>query len=795
MYLIHIFLWLWVLMNIIRFAMLVSGLAHGYAFGVSHDVTCYLVCSAIFGICKTVQVSIMAEGMTREGKTLEQMEKEITCAVCQEHYTEPKVFPCLHYYCKECVLKLSLRTASNKPFSCPECRTDTILPEGGVEELKTAFFVNRYKSNYYALERVHGKVEVKCEGCPDSKDRAEAFCRQCAAFICKECVKLHKKLTAFSSHEVDSLEELKRGRIREVCVKEPPMKCLTHEEPLIIYCFDCNSLICRDCTVKIHRDHNFEFSKVAAPQTKEVLQRKATALGGMCSSLLRDVEEIQTTKQEIEAQGVSVADTINTSFNQLQHILEERKQQLLEESARKVREKTDKLSERERGVIGVHDKVECIVDYAEKLLEHSSDNEVMSMHTEIEKELDQEIQAQSQLGKSREPLEEVDMGVEIQCCEALHQLCQTNAKICQIAIDPAQCTVRVEGADCATIQQTATVTLTTKLTNGRTTGRRASVTSQLKSLCAGSVIECEVELSGLGEYRIQYTPTVRGRHQLAVLVNDEHVAGSPFPVSVSIHPTQLAQPVQVWTGINWPTSIAINSTGEVIVSELGGGILKIDKKGTKRILASSVCKLNHVWSIATDNEDSIYCAGARTNQILKCSRNGDNIRVCGVEQVKDRGLLCVAVDGDKVLVCESENSGAIMVYDRNMKYKRRIEHGNGRMKGVACTDNAIYAINSDKQEIEVFSKDGVFLKSFDCLSNGVKMLNDPQSIAVSGPFIYISNWDSRNVSVFTTEGDYVTSIGSLGEKKGQFKRPFGVCLDSDHFLYVTDSLNDRVQCF
>ncbi len=737
----------------------------------------------------------MAEGVTREGKTLEQMEKEITCAVCQEHYTEPKVLPCLHYYCKECVLKLSLRTASNKPFSCPECRKDTILPEGGVEELKTAFFVNRYKSNYYALERVHGKVDVKCEGCLDSKDRAEAFCRQCAAFICKECVKLHKKLRVYISHEVDSLEELKRGRVREVCVKEPPMKCVTHEEPLIIYCFDCNSLICRDCTVKVHRDHNFEFSKVAAPQTKEVLQRKATSLREKCSSLLREVEEIQTTKQQIEAQGVSVADTINASFHQLQRILEECKQQLLEESARKVREKTEKLSERERGVIGVHDKVERIVDYAEKLLEHSSDNEVMSMHTEIEKELDQEIQTQSQSGKSREPLEEADMGVEIKCCEALHQLCQTNAKICQLAIDPAQCTVRGEGAEFAIVQQVATVILTTKLTNSKTTRRRASVTGQLKSLCDGSVIECEVEQSGLGEYHIQYTPTVRGRHQLAVLVNDEHVAGSPFPVSVSIHPTQLVQPVQVWTGINRPTSIAINSTGEVVVSEHGGGILKIDKKGTKRILASSVCKLNHVWSIATDKEDNIYCTSPATNQVMRCSKNGDNIRVYEVEQVEGPGHVGVVIDGDEVLLCESKNGGAIMVYDRNMKYKRRFEHGNGKIIGVACTDNAIYAINSDKQEIEVFSKDGVYLKSFNCLSNE-KMVNNPQSIAVSGPFIYIANWGSHNVSVFTTDkGDYVTSIGCHGSQRGQFESPCCVCLDSNNFVYVTDFSNNRIQCF
>ena len=221
----------------------------------------------------------MAEKVEKKAKNLEDMEKEITCAICQEHYTEPKLLPCLHYYCKKCVLKLALRTASNEPFSCPECRKDTTLPEGGVDQLKTAFFINRFKSNYYALERVHGKVEVKCEVCADSADTAEAFCRQCAAFICKKCVESHKRMKMFASHEVASLEDLKQGRARQIAVKEPPTKkCNLHEEPLTAFCFDCSSLICRDCTVKIHRDHSFEFSKVAAPSTKKNLLEDLASL-------------------------------------------------------------------------------------------------------------------------------------------------------------------------------------------------------------------------------------------------------------------------------------------------------------------------------------------------------------------------------------------------------------------------------------------------------------------------------------------------------------------------------------
>ena len=58
----------------------------------------------------------MAEGGTLERKSLEQLEKEITCAVCQEHYTEPKILLCLHCYCKKCVYVLALRTGSRQPF-------------------------------------------------------------------------------------------------------------------------------------------------------------------------------------------------------------------------------------------------------------------------------------------------------------------------------------------------------------------------------------------------------------------------------------------------------------------------------------------------------------------------------------------------------------------------------------------------------------------------------------------------------------------------------------------------------
>ena len=188
------------------------------------------------------------------GVNLEELEKEITCAICHEHYTDPKLLPCLHYYCKQCIHTLALRTGIGKPFPCPECRTDTTLPQGGVDHLKPAFVINRMTAIHTNLSKAHGKVEAMCESC--SGDKAEAFCRQCTEFICAECIRLHQRLKVFSGHKTVSLNELKKGGAKDIVVPKAPLKmCEEHDEQMKIYCFDCNCLICRDCIIENHNGH------------------------------------------------------------------------------------------------------------------------------------------------------------------------------------------------------------------------------------------------------------------------------------------------------------------------------------------------------------------------------------------------------------------------------------------------------------------------------------------------------------------------------------------------------------
>ena len=268
----------------------------------------------------------MAESVPVEGKCLEELESEITCPICQEHYTEPKVLPCFHYYCKKCILKLALRTLSGNPFHCPECRCEATLPEGGVDSLKTAFFANRLKSKVITLQKAHGKMEVKCELCTASSN-AEAFCRQCARFICSDCVLIHTKLQTFVSHEVASLEDLKHGRAKPIAVEELPIEmCTIHKQPFIVFCSDCETLICQHCTLKDHLGHNYEFANVAAPGVKTKLLEDTQSLKNLNKEFTDAVEKIRGITLEVKTQKESAINNLRTSFNELHNILEQREQ-------------------------------------------------------------------------------------------------------------------------------------------------------------------------------------------------------------------------------------------------------------------------------------------------------------------------------------------------------------------------------------------------------------------------------------------------------------------------------------
>ena len=723
----------------------------------------------------------MAVGLDLVKMSLEDLEKEVTCAVCQEHYTDPKILPCLHYYCKQCILRLDLRTGKNKPFSCPECRKDTTLPEGGVEELKSAFFINRLKSMYVKHKKALSK-QAHCEICTSPQALAEAFCQQCDKFACKSCVHMHSVMkAAFDGHKIVSIDQLLKIKAEKLVPKNPAhSKCQVHGKSLKIYCFDCNKLICRDCTVKDHRDHDIEFNNVAADNKKKELMESLKPLREVEDSLSRALEEVSHAEREVVAQGDSVTNTIETSFEELRTILETRKQQLLEETGRRVREKMEKLKGQERNLSIASAEVRSVIDYTEQCVRLCSDDEVMSMHTEISQRIKEEVEEHDKPGNRLEPVEEADMGVEVRCAEALQLLCQKAKITC-----PADYLVVNNIPSMAEVNKEIKMEVVNTIKKPLKSD--LNLDCQIKSLPTGSVSRPKIEVKDAGRYDISYTPSVRGRHELSISAYGQPVPGSPFTMTVYISPAQLDKPVKAWGGVTSPCGITVNSVGEIIVAEYNRDIVVLDKEGKRlRHIKRSQHQIDGLQGSAVDNEDNIYFIGYSSNKIGKSNRNWDKLQVREVQHVKGAGYYDIVVVGDEVMVTECYNEGQIMVYDRELNYVRQITSRSKILLGCLHPDcHGNLYIKAVDATIQVLSKTGDFLHSFSRDHNGVLKIENPMMVYVCGQYVYVADYNLTKTVVFTTEGDYVTTFGCYG----------GTCVSPDGVLYMCDYDNNKITCY
>ena len=736
-----------------------------------------------------------------EGRELEELEKEITCIICHEHYKEPKVLPCLHYYCKQCIYSVALREGLNEPFSCPECRKTTTLPQGQADYLPSAFFINRLREKYLRLERVHRRVEAKCGACVVG-GKAEAFCVQCDEFICAECVDMHRRVKKFVAHDISSLDELKEGRAKGEVTPEPCVQtCAIHQQPVNIFCFDCKTLICRDCTIKTHNSQthncNYEFIQVAAPEVKKKLTQQLDPMKKAKEALLHAVKEVQATKSDVQIQGKFVKDHINTSFNEMCRIMEECRQGLLAEAEQRVAVKCKRLSTQEDRLSTRHACFCSTINYTEYCMEHAADDKIMCMHSELQARIKEQIEEYRNEEETMKPVEAADIGVEVSCAQELKQLCQDKAILTSL-IDPSSCAVEFDTA-CVELDKTSKFTVVPRVMNGGppALNQECSVECELKSLAEASTIKCAVSRSQDNAYLCEYTPTVRGRHELTVSVNEQAVAGSPFSVHVTIHPTQLGKPVRVIpTGVLGPRDVTLSSSGEMIVA-FRNSIFVYDKTGKKvRSCEASYFRITELWSVTIDRKtNGIFIVG-NTSDSHKIVRLGLDLET--VKEINIEGATYfpgLAVVGDELMMCNNKE-GCVMVYNMELEYMRRIgSKGDGpeqlnETRGISSDERGnLYISDRGKSCILVFSNSGEFLRSF------WNQLAIPFGVSVSGRYVYVCDQLNHNLVIFTTEGEYVAAIGQRGQGKGGFNYPWCVCVDQDGFVYVCDNNNCRIQIF
>ena len=317
---------------------------------------------------------------------------------------------------------------------------------------------------------------------------------------------------------------------------------------------------------------------------------------------------------------------------------------------------------------------------------------------------------------------------------------------------------------------------------------------------------CSVERRGLSHYEITYQPIVKGKHQLYLKVNGEHVRGTPCSMAVKSPNLELGTPLFTIGGLKGPCGIAINHKGEVVVAEADGPRISVFSYSGEKILSFSTGKFTAgqglfpgSLGVAVDAEGNIIVADSVNCCLKKFTAEGELLaqsdKICG-------GPYDVAIYDHALLLVVHINS----VHSYHSDTLHKVWYGNSVLPttfGTGCNfrsmksasgvtrDRSGYVYVTDTGNHCIRSK-----KSFGKHGHYKGDLDGPYGIAIdSNDMVYVSECGNHRVSVFTSEGQFVTSFGRKGVGPGEFNSPRGLAVDENGILYVCDYCNGRVQVF
>ncbi len=161
----------------------------------------------------------------------------------------------------------------------------------------------------------------------------------------------------------------------------------------------------------------------------------------------------------------------------------------------------------------------------------------------------------------------------------------------------------------------------------------------------------------------------------------------------------------------------------------------------------------------------------------------------------------IAADMNGYIYVTDSASGVVKVFSKHgKKYVKDIgKNFLGRPTGIAVnrkTGELLVVDTVNSQIIRYDLQDHTFKGTMGRTGTEPGMFNFPTNIFVSqSGHIFVTDSLNFRIQIFTPEGIFINSFGKAGDSPGYFSRPKGVAVDSEGNIYVVDALFDNVQIF
>ncbi|KAJ8024676.1 E3 ubiquitin-protein ligase TRIM56 [Holothuria leucospilota] len=277
------------------------------------------------------------------------------CAVCLKPFSEPKLLPCLHRFCKECLSPLFVNLTAGDIFYCPLCRAELSVTEGGIEDIKSDFLVRELTKVIQLQKTLQSENQKRqCVGC-EKEEKSAGFCSKCGGFLCENCFTVHQtfKASMLKDHQpVIDLKDVILGKVKIGMEKLWQLtthpRCQNHPENILrLACVTCEcQQICIACTYEDHVEHKAESIKNMAGKYRDDLQTKIDELRLMVTDWENNFAKLKTIREKL-----SSAELIEVTAS-VRRITEEKLQKLEAERESDLLCSETKVSElKERGVL------------------------------------------------------------------------------------------------------------------------------------------------------------------------------------------------------------------------------------------------------------------------------------------------------------------------------------------------------------------------------------------------------------------------------------------------------------
>jgi sugar lactone lactonase YvrE len=225
---------------------------------------------------------------------------------------------------------------------------------------------------------------------------------------------------------------------------------------------------------------------------------------------------------------------------------------------------------------------------------------------------------------------------------------------------------------------------------------------------------------------------------------------------------QLGRLIAARDGLDRPLAVAVDSTGGILVSELGPGTVSI---------------FDSDWNL-------VDTLGSGAGEFL----NPNDIAIDPLD-----GSILVS-DGDAHLIKVYNPAGALL---RTIGTRGSAAGQLESPTGVLVTAGGeVLVADQGNDRIQVFARDGTFLRCFGHQPGEARKFGRIDGLTVDSlGRIYVADGFQGHVAVFDDQGVPLTTLAAFGEGPGELLTPLGLAIDSSNRLFVTSHNSSRVEVF